>query len=102
MQLVNDPRCATVPDLEPSLEERRRALLVLHHDLGRLAEQLITIARVGVLAVGLRGVERFLGADGFENVRFDFERFFEQDSTTRAPLESATMNRRYLMECFGL
>jgi len=26
----------------------------------------------------------------------------EQDSTTRTPLESATMNRRYLKDCFGL
>src|SRR5688500_17611834 len=58
MQLVDYPRRTPVTDLEPTLEQRRRALLVLDYDLRRLAEQLVAIRIVQVLRVG---AARFLG-----------------------------------------
>src|SRR5262245_8323947 len=69
MQLVDDARCAAVTDLETALEQRRGALLILHHDLSSFAEELVAIAKIGVVAVCQSSFGRFLRANGLEDVR---------------------------------
>src|SRR5690606_14621602 len=51
VQLVDDTRCPAVPDPEPSLQERGRALLVLDADLGRLSEERVALLRERVRAL---------------------------------------------------
>src|SRR6478735_9287948 len=46
MELIDDPGRAAVAHLQPALQQRRRPLLVLHDDLGGLAEQLVAVADV--------------------------------------------------------
>src|SRR4051812_25924385 len=60
VELIDDASGPTIPDLQAALQERRRALLILHHDLGGLAEQLVAVTRVGGLSVRLRAIHRFL------------------------------------------
>src|SRR5262249_20254853 len=83
MKLIDDTRRATITDLEASLQERRRSLLVLHHDLGGLAEQLVAIADVGGLALGLAGLLRLTQANLLENVRLGLGRLLEDDALRR-------------------
>src|SRR4051794_21238740 len=53
VQLINDACRAPIADLEPALQQRRRTLLVLNDYLGRLTEQLVAVAVVSGLAIGL-------------------------------------------------
>src|SRR5512146_1969886 len=79
VQLVDDSRRAAVADLEPPLEQRGRAALVLDHDLRRLAEQLVPVADVSSLPVALPGLERFLLPHCLQNVRLRLERLFQHE-----------------------
>jgi len=51
VQLIDDPRRASVANAEPTLQQRRRALLMLDHDLRRFAEQLVPIRIVDLAIV---------------------------------------------------
>src|SRR5687768_258218 len=68
MELVDYPRRSPVTDLEPTLEQRRRALLVLDYDLRRLAEQLVAIRVVQALRVGSARFLGFLLPNGLDDV----------------------------------
>src|SRR5688572_13153812 len=68
MELVDYPRRSPVTDLQPALEQRRRALLVLDYDLRRLAEQLVAIRIVQVLRVRSASFLGFLPPNGLDDV----------------------------------
>src|SRR5690606_37232719 len=80
VQLVDDTRCPAVPDPEPSLQERGRALLVLDADLGRLSEERVALLRERVRA--LLGGLGLVCADDLEDVLLEFRR---RDRTLPVP-----------------
>src|SRR6185312_16734620 len=69
VQLVDDACSAPVSDLEPTLKQRCRTLLILHHDFGGFAKQLVAILAVSRSVVGGRGpLERFFRANRLQHV----------------------------------
>src|SRR6478609_2586243 len=68
MKLVDYPRRATVPDLEATLKQRRRSLLVLDHNLGGFAEQLVAIGVVQIVTVAAARLLRLLLPDRLDDV----------------------------------
>src|SRR5687768_3801602 len=81
MQLVDDPRGAPITDLEAALQQRRRAMLVLDHDLRRFAEQLVAIGIVQILAFCSTGLFGFPLPDRLDDVVF--ARTLVDDETLR-------------------
>src|SRR5690349_25165989 len=52
LELIHQPSGARVADLEAALQQRRRALLVVDHELGRFADQLVVERIDFAVAVG--------------------------------------------------
>src|SRR5689334_15610901 len=69
VQLVDDPGRATITNFEPTLQQRRRALLVLNDHLGRLAEELVAIDGFYLVVIALSCLERLALPDCLENIR---------------------------------
>src|SRR5689334_15674235 len=69
VQLVDDAGRSAISDLESALQQRCRALLVLNHDFGGLAEQLVAVDLLRLALVALPRLERFPQSDLLEDVR---------------------------------
>jgi len=68
VQLIDDARGTAIADFEPSLQERRRALLMLNDHLGGFAEQLVAIRDLRLFVVQLARLLRFALTHSLENI----------------------------------
>src|SRR6185437_10757048 len=83
VELIDDARRAPIPDLQPTLKQRCRALLMLDHDFGSVAEQLVAVCGLPILPGGSARLQCFAFADDFENVRLDLSRLLDGNPLRR-------------------
>src|SRR5687767_1028128 len=79
MELVDDPSRPPVANLEPALQQRRRPLVMVQHNLRRLSEELVAIANIRFLALLRTLLERLALTDRLQNVRLGFHRLLEHE-----------------------
>ena len=95
MQLVDDPRRASVTDLQPPLQQRCAATLMLDAQFRRLAEQLVAVDRIAIV-VTTAGIDCFTCADLFQDVRLHHRT--RHRGTERLTLGIGTLTLRVVPE----
>ena len=95
MQLVDDPRRASVTDFQPPLQQRRAATLMLDAEFRRLAEQLVAVDRIAIV-VTTAGIDCVTCADLLQDVRLHHRT--RHRGTERLTLGIGTLTLRVVPE----
>src|SRR6185437_1447839 len=68
VQLINDTRCASVSNLQPALQQRGRAQLMLNDHLGRLTKEFVALTGLVAVRAPARRLHGLTRAHGFQDV----------------------------------